>query len=139
MARRMNYDRARIREWQAEARRERAMEIDHERLVRIETREQRMAQPATKGQRDYIVSEGMHKHCGHDDAWLETMTVRAADAVIKRYLREVKGKKSNQKPRPTRKAKTKPKRRPLTTVFETQGKPDMSGPNIIRSKGPVGR
>lgn len=138
MARKMNYDAAKRREWRAEARHQRAMEISNEQLIRIKNREEFLARPATEAQYRLVVKYEMHKHCGHDDSYLDTMTIRAADSIIKKYGADHGWKNSLKKqPYQGRRKKKQPEYKPLTTVFETQNKPDMSGGNIIRSKGPV--
>ena len=139
MARKMNYDAAKRREWKAEARHQKAMEISNDQMIRIRVREEFLARPATEAQYRLVVKYEMHKHCGHDDAYLEIMTIRAADALIKKYGADNNWKKSPKKQPYQKKRKDykkQPEYKPLKTLFETQGKPNMDGANIIRSKGP---
>ncbi len=136
MARRMNYDAAKRREWKAEARHQRAMEISNDQWIRIKKEEEKWARPASVAQIRLVEKYQMHKYCGHEDSYLKTMTNRAAHCIIQKYSAEVWNSKPKKKPQQNFSKNKKPKYKPLKTVFETQGKPEMNGGNIIRSKGP---
>jgi len=133
------YSKAEIRLFKFLERLDRAIELENDQWARIAELERKAAEPATKGQLFYIRDKRMHEYCGHDDEYLKTLTRRGAKGIIDRWEREVLGR---TKPKPKKKRRKRNKRKkyvPLKTAFETQGKPNMSGPGIIRSKGPVTR
>jgi hypothetical protein len=135
MATRRNFDAAKRREWKAEARKERAMEVAHDQFVRINQLEANRNKPASINQKRTIIKWKMHEFCGHDDSYLETLTNGQADAIIKHYAAKNWNKKPKQIIHPQ-----KPKKQPYVpavSVFETQGKPTVDPNKMIFSKAPV--
>ena len=86
MARKMNYDAAKRREWKAEARRERAMERRHEAIAKQAEWEQRGKGPASLGQISLMRKYKMHAFHGHGEELYETLTMRQASEMIDAYF-----------------------------------------------------
>lgn len=114
------------------------MEIAHDQFVRINQLEAKRAKPATEPQKRLVIKYKMHEYCGHDDAYLETLTFGQADSLIKHYANHHGWNKKKQPVRKNHRYKPKHKKyEPVTSVFEAQGKVPVDPNKMIFSKGPV--
>ena len=90
----MNYDAAKRREWKAEARRERAREIEHNAVLRQAEWESRQNQPASERQIGLINRHKMHLHYGHTTEFFDGLTKKQASDIIEKFGKEHKWKPS---------------------------------------------
>ena len=121
MARARNWDKAKRREWKAEAKREKAIERRHEAIARQAEWERRRNEPATERQIGLIRKWKMHEHYGLGEDFLATLVKKDASALIDRYAKE-----HNWKESPKTKAYRQSKRQAAKNLDTSTYKPWMS-------------
>jgi hypothetical protein len=126
MARKRNFDLAKRREWAAEARREKAIELHHNSIIRQADHAERQNRLMSENQAKLIRKYKMHEFFGLSADILNSYNVKQASDLIDQYA------KLNWKPRkPTKKVNNRPAQKKAdTSTYQPWKSSDIKVTNI---------